>query len=183
KYGKAEVPDIVKPITMADVAKRDAILKKAKEGKLVEKKSDAPPKSEAVRSFNVFVDNEYFNVEVDPVGGPAVVSRQSQTFSPATPASPSPAPAQASAPPVENKPAAKPSANVNGTLLIAPMPGMIVNYLKNVGDTVAKGETIVILEAMKMENALPSPCDGVIRENSFKSGDTVAKGAALSVIE
>ncbi|MEE4243128.1 MAG: pyruvate carboxylase subunit B, partial [Desulfopila sp.] len=148
KYGKAEVPDSVKPITMADVAKRDAILKKAKEGKLVEKKSDAPPKSEAVRSFNVFVDNEYFNVEVDPVGGPAVVSRQNQTFSTATPAAPSPAPAQPSAPPVENKPAAKPSANVNGTLLIAPMPGMIVNYLKNVGDTVAKGETIVILEAM-----------------------------------
>ena len=69
-----------------------------------------------------------------------------------------------------------------GTLLLAPMPGMIVKYLKSVGDTVAKGETIVILEAMKMENALTAPCDGVVKAVPFKSGDTVAKGASLCVI-
>ncbi len=183
KYGKTEVPDSVKPITMEDVAKRDALLKKAKEGKLVEKKSDTPPKSESVRSFNVFVDNEYFNVEVDPVGGPAVVSTQSRTAAPAMPASSPPASATANPPPAEKPVAAKPSANINGTLLLAPMPGMVVSYQKKVGDTVTKGETVVILEAMKMENALVAPCDGIIRENSFKSGDTVAKGAALSVIE
>jgi pyruvate carboxylase subunit B len=183
KYGKTEVPDSVKPITMEDVAKRDALLKKAKEGKLVEKKSDAPPKSESVRSFNVFVDNEYFSVEVDPVGGPTVVSMPGRTAAPAMPASPPPPSTPTSPPPADKPAAAKPSANINGTLLLAPMPGMVVSYLKKVGDTVTKGETVVILEAMKMENALASPCDGVIRENSFKSGDTVAKGAALSVIE
>ncbi len=183
KYGKTEVPDSVKPITMEDVAKRDALLKKAKEGKLVEKKNDAPPKSESVRSFNVFVDNEYFSVEVDPVGGPTVVSMPGRTAAPTMPAPPPPPSSPTNPPPADKPAAAKPSANVNGTLLLAPMPGMVVSYLKKVGDTVTKGETVVILEAMKMENALVSPCDGVIRENSFKSGDTVAKGAALSVIE
>ncbi len=44
--------------------------------------------------------------------------------------------------------------------MLAPMPGMIVKYLKNVGDAVSKGETVLILEAMKMENALNAPCDG-----------------------
>jgi oxaloacetate decarboxylase alpha subunit/pyruvate carboxylase subunit B len=40
----------------------------------------------------------------------------------------------------------------------------------------------VVLEAMKMENALPSPCDGTVQAINFKSGDNVAKGAALCVI-
>jgi len=184
KYGKAPVPDSVKPISLEDVAKRDALIKKAKEGKLIERKPDTPEKSEAVRTFNVFVDNEYFNVEVDPVGGPAVVGMQQNAAAPqpasAPPSAPQPAPAAAKQPAQTAE--AQPASSKSGTLLLAPMPGMVVKYLKNVGDTVSKGDTVVILEAMKMENALVAPCDGVVKENSFSSGDTVAKGAALSVI-
>ncbi len=184
KYGKAPVPDSVKPISLEDVAKRDALIKKAKEGKLIERKPDTPEKSEAVRTFNVFVDNEYFNVEVDPVGGPTVVGMQQNAAAPqpasATPSAPQPAPAAAKQPAQTAE--AQPASSKSGTLLLAPMPGMVVKYLKNVGDTVSKGDTVVILEAMKMENALVAPCDGVVKENSFSSGDTVAKGAALSVI-
>ena len=65
---------------------------------------------------------------------------------------------------------------------MAPMPGMIVKYEKNIGDKVSKGDTIVVLEAMKMENALSAPCDGTVQAINFKSGDNVAKGAALCVI-
>jgi hypothetical protein len=50
------------------VKKRDELVAKAKAGKLIEPKTDAPPKSENVRTFNVFIDNEYFSVEVDPTG-------------------------------------------------------------------------------------------------------------------
>ena len=64
----------------------------------------------------------------------------------------------------------------------APMPGMIVNYEKNVGDSVSQGETVVILEAMKMENALPAPSSGVIKSVHFSSGDSVAKGDVLAII-
>ena len=62
------------------------------------------------------------------------------------------------------------------------MPGMIVSYKKNVGDQVTEGETVVILEAMKMENALPAPVSGVIKSINFKSGDSVAKNAVLCII-
>jgi oxaloacetate decarboxylase alpha subunit/pyruvate carboxylase subunit B len=62
------------------------------------------------------------------------------------------------------------------------MPGMIVRYEKNVGDTVKKGDTVVVLEAMKMENALPSPAGGTIKAINFSSGDSVAKNDVLAVI-
>jgi oxaloacetate decarboxylase alpha subunit/pyruvate carboxylase subunit B len=59
---------------------------------------------------------------------------------------------------------------------------MIVRYVKNVGDDVAEGETVVILEAMKMENALPSPASGKLQSINFSAGDTVKKDAVLCVI-
>ena len=67
--------------------------------------------------------------------------------------------------------------------MLAPMPGMIVKYVKAIGDAVTKGEAVVVLEAMKMENALVAPCDGIVKGIKLKSGDTVAKGAVLCVIE
>jgi pyruvate carboxylase subunit B len=177
KYGKSEAPDSVKAITLEDVKKKDEIIKKAKDGLLVEKKGDTPEKSEALRTFNVFVDNEYFSVDVDPTGGvPTIAMGQQQAMAPPVASVAPAAPAQPKAQ------AAQPSGDVDGTLLLAPMPGMVISYSKQVGDQVSKGDPIVILEAMKMENALGAPCDGVVKANNFKSGDTVAKGAALSVI-
>ena len=88
---------------------------------------------------------------------------------------PPPVAPAASAPP----PAA---ADVAGTPLKAPMPGMIIRYEKQVGDAVSKGDTVVILEAMKMENALLAPADGTIQAINFSTGDNVAKDAVLCVI-
>jgi oxaloacetate decarboxylase alpha subunit/pyruvate carboxylase subunit B len=62
------------------------------------------------------------------------------------------------------------------------MPGMIIRYEKQVGDAVSKGDAVVILEAMKMENALSAPADGTIQAINFSSGDTVAKDDVLCVI-
>ena len=58
----------------------------------------------------------------------------------------------------------------------------IVSYEKGVGDAINQGETIVILEAMKMENALPAPASGTVKAVNFSSGDTVAKGDVLAII-
>lgn len=181
KYGKTPVPDSVKPITMEEVKKKDEIIKKAKAGLLVEKKTAAPAKSDRVRTFNVFVDNEYFAVDVDPTGDAPMISMAS---APAPQAAPVAAPVAAPAAPAAAAAApAAPAAHTGpGTVLLSPMPGMIVKYEKNIGDKVSKGDTIVVLEAMKMENALPSPCDGTVQSLSFKSGDNVAKGAVLCVI-
>jgi oxaloacetate decarboxylase alpha subunit/pyruvate carboxylase subunit B len=185
KYGKAPVPDSVKPITLEDVKKKDEIMKKAKAGLLVEKKTDAPAKSERVRTFNVFVDNEYFTVDVDPTGDAPVVSMPraaAPAAAPAAQAAAAPAAAAPAATPAPQAEAAPAAATGPGTLLLAPMPGMVVKYEKSVGDKVTKGETIVVLEAMKMENSLPAPCDGTVNAINFSSGDNVAKGAALCVI-
>ena len=181
KYGRAEVPASVKPITMEQVKKTDALVKKAKAGELVERKAETPAKSERIRTFNVFVDNEYFTVDVDPTGEAAPVV----TAAPRAAAAPAPATAAPKATPAPAPAAAAPApapAAVGGTALAAPMPGLIIRYMKNVGDKVSKGEAVVVLEAMKMENALVAPCDGEIKAIGFKSGDTVAKGAALCVI-
>ncbi|HBH32566.1 MAG TPA: carboxylase, partial [Desulfofustis sp.] len=76
KYGITPAPDSVKPITMEQVKAREALVKKALAGKLIEKNEGAPAKSESARTFNVFVDNEFFSVDVDPVGGPVVFAGQ-----------------------------------------------------------------------------------------------------------
>ncbi len=177
KYGKSEPPASVKPITMEEVKKKDEIIKKAKAGLLIEPKGDAPLKSQAVRTFNVFVDNEYFDVAVDPTGAMQAVSVAAPT-----PAAPAPAQTVAAAPAPATVPAPAAAASVDGTLLLAPMPGMIIKYEKKNGDAVKKGDTLVVLEAMKMENALTAPCDGTVQGIKFASGDTVAKGAVLCVI-
>ncbi len=186
KYGKEQPPDNVKPKTLEDVRAEQEFLKKARAGKLVEKpEKTAPPKGENLRTYNVFVDDEFFEVGVEAADGAAMInyvqSMPRQVTAAHAPTAATAAPVKAAAP----KPApaaAKPAAAASGTPLVAPMPGMIVSYQKHVGDSVNTGDTVVILEAMKMENALPAPAGGTIQTINFSSGDTVAKGDVLCVI-
>ena len=69
------------------------------------------------------------------------------------------------------------------TRLAAPMPGLLKYIHTAEGATVRKGETLFILEAMKMENAIKSPIDGTIRNLTPNEGSAVEKGAILCVIE
>jgi len=106
--------------------------------------------------------------------------------SPATAATAPAAPSAGSAPAATTESTAgdtpEPAASVPGNAITAPMPGMIVRYEKEVGDAVSEGETVVVLEAMKMENALAAPANGTIKAIHFTSGDSVAKGDVLCVI-
>jgi oxaloacetate decarboxylase alpha subunit/pyruvate carboxylase subunit B len=186
KYGKEQPPPEVKPRTLEEAKAELELLKKAKAGQLFEKPDKtAPPKGENLRTFNVFVDDDYFEVGVDSVDGAPMINYvqpmpgMAPTYAapaaaPAAPAPAAPAKAPAAAP--------APAAAVEGTPLNAPMPGMIISFEKNVGDAINEGETAVILEAMKMENALPAPVSGTIKAINFSSGDSVAKGAVLCVI-
>ncbi len=196
KYGKEQVPESLRPITLDDVEKQDQMIEKARKGELVEKTSleTAPEKSENSRTFNVFVDGEYFEVGVDEVGGSPVITYAAPQAAPPAPAQApvQPAPAAASPAPAPEKPEKEPEpapepvpepVSSSGTSVSAPMPGMVIKYEKNVGDPINEGETIVVIEAMKMENALPSPASGVVKAINFKSGDSVAKGETLAVIE
>jgi len=65
----------------------------------------------------------------------------------------------------------------------ADMPGKVIKVEVAVGDEVSEGQGVVIIEAMKMENEIPSPIDGRITEIAVSEGDTVETGAALFTVE
>lgn len=75
------------------------------------------------------------------------------------------------------------AAPVNGHPIKTPLPGVIIDVKVNVGDTVTKGQTVVLLEAMKMENNINADRDGKVASISVAKGDTVADGAVLVVLE
>ena len=75
------------------------------------------------------------------------------------------------------------SAPVNGHPIKTPLPGVIIDVKVNVGDTVTKGQTVVLLEAMKMENNINADRDGKVASIAVSKGDTVADGAILIVLE
>ena len=87
----------------------------------------------------------------------------------------------AAAPAAAAKPAA--TAAVNGHAIKTPLPGVIIDVKVNVGDAVAKGQTVVVLEAMKMENNINADRDGKVAAIQVAKGDTVADGAVLVVLE
>jgi pyruvate carboxylase subunit B len=67
--------------------------------------------------------------------------------------------------------------------IAAPMPGLVLKVEVEVGDAVRAGQGVVIVEAMKMENELKAPADGVVAQILAVPGQTVEKGATLLVLE
>jgi biotin carboxyl carrier protein len=65
----------------------------------------------------------------------------------------------------------------------AEMPGKVVKVGAAVGDTVAEGDGILVIEAMKMENEIKSPIDGIVKEIGVAEGDTVEAGTPLFTVE
>ena len=181
KYGLEEVPPEMKPRPLEDIQRENELIDKAKAGKLVEKKEKTVPEmGDNLRRFNVLVDGEYFEVEVEDVeGSPSISSIRQAAPRPA--AVPPSAPA-AAAKPKGDKPAAPAVDAGDGTPLLSPMPGMIVGLEKQEGDKVNEGETIMVLEAMKMENGLPAPASGTITKIAFGVGDHVKKNDVLCII-
>ena len=92
-------------------------------------------------------------------------------------AKPAPAPAPASTP----APAAKPAAGKSGVK--SPLPGVILDIKCNVGDEVKKGQTLIILEAMTMENSINADKDGKITAINVSKGESVLEGTDLVIIE
>ena len=95
------------------------------------------------------------------------------------------APAAAAPAPKAVKPAAPkaaPAGAQGGVKVEAPMPGTVVDVKRKVGDKVKNGDDIVIVEAMKMENAIPAPCDGTIASINVSKGDSVNTGTVIATI-
>lgn len=73
-------------------------------------------------------------------------------------------------------------AAAEGTKIITPLPGVILDVAVKEGATVKKGQKIVILEAMKMENVIESTCDGTVKEIKVKKTDSVLEGDIIAII-
>jgi pyruvate carboxylase subunit B len=76
-----------------------------------------------------------------------------------------------------------PSGGGAGTPVVAPMPGAVFEIKKEPGDAVEEGETVIVLEAMKMEMAISAPCAGRVAEILVKKGDQVTAGQALATLD
>jgi pyruvate/oxaloacetate carboxyltransferase len=186
KYGHEEAPPEVKAITLEDIKKEQELIEKAKAGKLVEKSTKvAPEKPAHVRAFDVFVDGEYFKVEIDEPGGtPHVMTSAAPVYKPATVVAPTAAPATKAAPvATATAPKAQVVVGEGDVPIKAPMPGLITGIEKKVGDQVKAGETIIVIEAMKMNNNISAPSNGIIKEISCQVGKSVAKEDIICVIK
>ncbi|HNR67031.1 MAG TPA: biotin/lipoyl-binding protein [bacterium] len=77
----------------------------------------------------------------------------------------------------------RPSSVVNTLSVIAPLPGQIQKILVRVGDVIHLGQTVLILEAMKMENEIHSNSEGIVKEIRCQQGDSVNQGDLLIVLD
>ena len=115
-----------------------------------------------MKKYRVTVNGTVYEIELEELTGAAPA--------PATaPAAPAPAPA--------------PSAPAGGEQVTSPMPGTILAVNVAAGDTVKRGQVLMILEAMKMENEIMCPCDGKIVSVNTSKGATVESGTLLCVIQ
>ena len=122
-----------------------------------------------MKKYNVTVNGTAYEVTLEAVDASEVK------------AAPTPATAPA---PVAPAPAAAPAAPVSGgkETVSSPMPGNILAVNVTNGAAVKKGDVLMILEAMKMENEIMSPCDGTVLSVNVTKGASVETGAVLCVI-
>lgn len=118
-----------------------------------------------MKKYNITVNGTTYEVAVEEVGSSAV------SYTPAPVAAPvASAPAAAPAAPKASAPAGK----AGTTPVTAPMPGTILDMKVTVGQQVKKGDTVCVLEAMKMENDIPAPQDGVVASINLQKGASCA---------
>jgi glutaconyl-CoA decarboxylase len=131
-----------------------------------------------MKKFQVTVNGNTYEVEVADLGGAVAAPVAAPKAAPAPAAAPkaaAPAPAPAAAP------AAAP-AIAEGETVEAPMPGKVFKVLKKVGDAVAEGEVVMILEAMKMENEITTGVAGTVKQIPVAEGQAVNPGDVLFVV-
>lgn len=121
-----------------------------------------------MKNLIVTVNGVAYNVTVEEGTGAPV----------AAPAA-APAPAPAAAPAAPAPAPAAPAGAAGAVSVNAPMPGNILDVKVKPGDSVKAGDTLLILEAMKMENEISAPQDGTIASVDVHKGDVVDSGALL----
>ena len=117
-----------------------------------------------MKKYRVTVNGTAYEIELEELTG----------------AAPAPAAASAASAPTPAPAAAAPA---GGEQVTSPMPGTILSINVAAGDTVKRGQVLMILEAMKMENEIMCPCDGKIASVNTSKGSSVESGTLLCVIQ
>lgn len=120
-----------------------------------------------MKNYRVIVNGTEYEVAVEPMDDGAVAASQAapRAAAPAAPAAPAAAQSAGAGEPVK-----------------APMPGTILSVKAPNGTPVKRGQPVVVLEAMKMENEIVAPVDGVVTGLTVSEGSTVDSGTLLCVI-
>ena len=126
--------------------------------------------------YKVTLKGRTYEVEVEH--GEAMILDEYAAYAPAPPAPAAPVPA---APAPAAAPAA-PAAVAAGTPVTSPLPGNVLSINVNVGDAVKAGQLLVLIEAMKMENEILAPADGIVKQILVSKGAVVATSDTLLVI-
>jgi len=128
-----------------------------------------------MKKYKITVNGQTYEVEVEEIGGIEV-----------SPVLTEPAPAPVEQPKPQPKPQAvkpKTSGKAGKNKINAPMPGTILSIKKKVGDKIQKGDVVMILEAMKMENEIIAHGDGVVTSIDISEGASVNTGDILLTYE
>jgi pyruvate carboxylase subunit B len=152
KHGLDPVPDEMKPKSLEQVQAANQVK--------VAPASAAPTTTAKSRAYDIHVGEQYFRVEVDPEGSTRATNNSANSASSV----------------------ASTSQALEEVTVLAPMPGIISSYAVKIGEQVGEGDTVVILEAMKMDNSLVSPGIGSVKAFPFPEGTTVKKGDVLAII-
>ena len=122
-----------------------------------------------MKSYKISVNGQSYDVTVEEVGAAAPNAAPARTAAPAAARTAAPAAAPQSGPAVSS----------GATVVKAPMPGTLLSYKVAKGQAVRRGEVLLILEAMKMENEIVAPADGVVAALCVAEGSAVSTGDAL----
>lgn len=146
-----------------------------------------------MKEYSFKINGNRYDVAINSLSGNIAdvtvngVSYQVEMENASAPAQTSAAPASASAVQVPSAPVqpaspAPVSATGQGKPVTSPLPGVIIDIKVKVGDTVKAGQTIAVLEAMKMENDIQAEWDGVVTAVNASKGDSVLEGAVIVTI-
>ncbi|MEI8198722.1 MAG: biotin/lipoyl-containing protein [Eubacteriales bacterium] len=131
-----------------------------------------------LKKYRISVDGKSYEVEVEDIASGASSNiRTAPASAPA--ASPAPAQETAAAPQASVPQPVTAPADIKGEILRAPMPGTILSVAASVGQAVKRGDILLVLEAMKMENEIVAHIDGTISGIYVQKGSTVNAGDTL----